>query len=105
MDREALIYDWNTVGGLAKPSQEILFDDESLRDGLQSPSVTNPSIDDKIRILHLMHEIGVDWTDIGLPGGGPSARKAAEKADARVQIDVPGHRDRGPGVNNRHAAS
>ena len=72
---EHLIYDWNVAG--EKPSRpsarKIDFDDETLRDGLQSPSVIDPSIDEKIRILHYMHAIGVDNADIGLPGAGAHA--------------------------------
>jgi 2-isopropylmalate synthase len=57
-----LIYDWNAGSERAsRPSaKKIQFDDETLRDGLQSPSVTDPSIDEKIRILHFQNDIGVD---------------------------------------------
>lgn len=72
MDKNDLIYDWNTrsnpeTGRLRK----IEFDDETLRDGLQSPSVRNPSMDEKIRILHLMDKLGIHTADLGLPGAGP----------------------------------
>src|SRR5215813_10698007 len=68
-----------------------MLDDETLRDGLQSPSVKDPPIDEKIRILHLMEELGVDMADIGLPGAGPRAvadveRLAREIADCRLKI-------------------
>ena len=74
-DSEELIYDWNTIDGdpYSKTS-DIEFDDETLRDGLQSPSVKDPSIDEKIEILHLMEEIGIHTADVGLPGAGPRAR-------------------------------
>jgi len=67
-----LIYDWNAAGdgGWKKPAHRIEFDDESLRDGLQSPSVTTPSVDERIRIIHLMDAMGIDTVDIGLPGAG-----------------------------------
>lgn len=69
---DELIYDWNEKDTTyVRPPQTIEFDDETLRDGLQSPAVTNPSIEDKIRILHLMDEIGVHTADLGLPGAGP----------------------------------
>src|ERR1041385_2959013 len=78
---EHLIYDWNVAG--EKPSRpssrKVDFDDETLRDGLQSPSVTDPSIDEKIRILHFMHAIGIDNADIGLPGAGPHVQKTVER--------------------------
>ena len=51
----------------------MLLNDETLRDGLQSPTVQDPSIKDKIRLLHLMDELGIDMADIGLPGAGPRA--------------------------------
>ena len=63
-----LIYDWNTVSPeLQKPDRHIGFDDETLRDGLQSPSVCVPSVEKKIELLHLMNELGIDTADIGLP--------------------------------------
>jgi 2-isopropylmalate synthase len=69
-----LIYDWNSLsGGKFKPAGQVLLNDESLRDGLQSPSVKDPSINDKIRILHLMEDLGINSADIGLPGAGPRA--------------------------------
>ncbi|HEY0143814.1 MAG TPA: LeuA family protein [Thermoanaerobaculia bacterium] len=84
---ESLIYDWNTDGEQPpRPARKIEFDDETLRDGLQSPSVTDPSIEDKLRILHYMHAIGVDNADIGLPGAGPHVQKTVERL-AREIVD------------------
>ncbi len=83
-----LIYDWNTVAPeLRKPDRHIGFDDETLRDGLQSPSVCEPSVEKKIELLHLMNELAIDTADIGLPGAGGThaagvelmAREIAEK--------------------------
>jgi isopropylmalate/homocitrate/citramalate synthase len=75
MQQQDLIYDWNAVDGTvdygSMPAVEL--DDETLRDGLQCPSVTDPSIADKIRILNLMCELGIHTADIGLPGAGPRA--------------------------------
>lgn len=69
-----LIYDWNSVNGTPFSStRRVMLDDETLRDGLQSPSVKDPPIDEKIKILHLMEELGIDMADIGLPGAGPRA--------------------------------
>jgi 2-isopropylmalate synthase len=56
-----------------------MLDDETLRDGLQSPSVTDPPTDVKIRILHLMDSLGIETADIGLPGSGPRQRDAVER--------------------------
>jgi len=70
-----LIYDWNTVEGQdVAPKHPIEFDDETLRDGLQSPSVRDPEIDEKLEILHYMHDLGIHAVDVGLPGAGPRAR-------------------------------
>ena len=70
---EDLIYDWNTVGDDWRPTEKILLDDETLRDGLQSPSVTDPPLQTKIRLVHLMDELAIDTADVGLPGAGPRA--------------------------------
>src|SRR6059058_4522678 len=76
-----LIYDWNLGTERAErvSSKKTEFDDETLRDGLQSPSVTDPSIEEKIRILHYMHAIGIDNADIGLPGAGPHVQRTVER--------------------------
>ena len=74
-----LIYDWNNIPGPdAKPRGPVLLDDESLRDGLQSPSVRDPSIPEKLEILHLMEALGINFADIGLPGAGPRAYQHCE---------------------------
>ena len=84
---ESLIYDWNVSGEVAtRPAQKIEFDDETLRDGLQSPSVTDPSLEEKVQILHFMNDIGVDSADIGLPGAGPHVQKSVERL-AREIVD------------------
>src|SRR5258708_3417020 len=85
---EQLIYDWNVGSERAvRPSsRKIEFDDETLRDGLQSPSVTDPALDDKIRILHYMNAAGIDNADIGLPGAGPHVVKTVERL-AREIVD------------------
>jgi isopropylmalate/homocitrate/citramalate synthase len=77
MNTSELIYDWNNnhPPGL-KPPGPILLNDESLRDGLQSPSVRDPSIAEKIEILHLMEALGIQSLDLGLPGAGPRAVEA-----------------------------
>lgn len=73
---DQLIHDWNALGEHEpKPPRRVEFDDETLRDGLQSPSVHDPSLDDKIRILHFMERLGIDTADIGLPGAGPHVQK------------------------------
>lgn len=69
-DGRRLIHDWNLSGSPPSYDRSIEFDDETLRDGLQSPSVTQPKTEDKIRLLHLMVELGIHGADIGLPGAG-----------------------------------
>lgn len=87
-----LIYDWNTVNGAGfKPAARVLLNDESLRDGLQSPSVRDPSIGEKIEILHLMEALGINSLDLGLPGAGPRAyadveRLAREIVNSKLKI-------------------
>ncbi len=66
-----LIYDWNAIGAAPGPVVPLQLNDETLRDGLQSPSVRTPTIDQKVRILHLMDALGLDTANIGLPGAGP----------------------------------
>ena len=83
---EDLIYDWNVAGEKPeRPKSRIEFDDETLRDGLQSPSVTDPSLEDKVRILHCMEKVGVDSADIGLPGAGPHVQKSVERLAREIR--------------------
>ena len=69
-DTHELIYDWNLVDAPEKPKQRIMVTDETLRDGLQSPSVIQPEIQDKVYLLYLMNDLGVDAADLGLCGSG-----------------------------------
>lgn len=72
MQERELIHDWNEAGEhWQRPDFAIEFDDETLRDGLQSPSVQSPSIEQKLELLHLMDRLGIHTADIGLPGAGP----------------------------------
>ncbi len=77
MNRDDLIYDWEAHGpySLPAPKYPILLDDETLRDGLQCPSVTDPPLEKKIELIHLMEGLGINTADIGLPGAGPTARE------------------------------
>jgi 2-isopropylmalate synthase len=92
MDERDLIYDWNAVGGAFDWSRAAVeLNDETLRDGLQSPSVRDPSLDVKRRLLHLMADLGIVAADIGLPGAGPRVVEqvralAREIRDARLPI-------------------
>jgi isopropylmalate/homocitrate/citramalate synthase len=72
--KHELIHDWNTYTGTEIPAtRHVALNDETLRDGLQNPSVRDPSIAEKIEILHLMESLGIDTVNIGLPGAGPRA--------------------------------
>lgn len=74
-DHADLIYDWNTADTPAPDKLNVTFDDESLRDGLQSPSVQDPTLEDKRKLVHLMESLGIHSADLGLPAAGPRARK------------------------------
>jgi 2-isopropylmalate synthase len=89
-----LIHDWNLAGGeeLLPARGRVELDDETLRDGLQSPSVRSPAIGDKLRILHCMAELGIESADLGLPGAGPHVvrdvtRLAREIAEQHLSIE------------------
>jgi 2-isopropylmalate synthase len=76
---DRLIFDWAAQGNgpVPRPAAAML-DDETLRDGLQSPSAVDPPLALKVRILHLMNRLGIETADIGLPGAGPRQRVAVE---------------------------
>src|SRR5512146_2250362 len=73
-----LIYDWNQAASHLVPRGPVLLNDETLRDGLQSPSVRDPTISQKLEILHLMEALGINSLDLGLPGAGPRAVEHVE---------------------------
>jgi 2-isopropylmalate synthase len=91
-DSSDLIFDWNAADAAFDWSAaRVELNDETLRDGLQSPSVRDPSTEQKRRLLHLMADLGIAAADIGLPGAGPRVRDqvlalAAEIRDARLAI-------------------
>ena len=87
-----LVYDWNNIQpSIRAPQRHIGFDDETLRDGLQSPSVREPTVEKKIELLHLMNALDIDTADIGLPGAGGThaagvERLAKEIANQKLKI-------------------
>jgi 2-isopropylmalate synthase len=88
---EEIIYDWNTVKAIKKPAQPVVFYDETLRDGIQSPSVVDPPTREKLRLVHLMDELGIQHLNAGLPGAGPRAVEdttaiVKEIRDSRLSI-------------------
>lgn len=79
VDPKTLIYDWNEKdrrGPLLRKAPR--FVDETIRDGLQSPSVRDPSIEQKMELLRLMDRLGIDVVNLGLPGAGPRAQQDVE---------------------------
>lgn len=93
MQTDRLIYDWNNVERRAPVVMKGNFElhDETLRDGLQNPSVVDPPIEDKLQILHLLDQVGIDTADVGLPGAGARAfedvtRLVREMVDQKLHI-------------------
>src|SRR2546428_5911501 len=96
MDERELIYDWNRAGGEGGTAFDwsrvrVDLNDETLRDGLQSPSVRDPTHEVRRRLLHLMADLGIVAADIGLPGAGPRVAEqvrvlAKEIRDAKLPI-------------------
>ncbi len=92
MSFDELVYDWNNIEPTIRaPNRHISFDDETLRDGLQSPSVCEPPVEKKIELLHLMDALRIDTADIGLPGAGGThaagvERLAREIAEKKLKI-------------------
>lgn len=85
------ITEWNRVGSPTMPPGQIALHDETLRDGLQSPSVTQPTIGERLELLHLMDGLGIDSVDLGMPASssvvaGQVQRLVAEIADGRLSL-------------------
>jgi isopropylmalate/homocitrate/citramalate synthase len=68
-DRGSLVFDWN--GERSSACDRVELNDETLRDGLQSPSATEPADALKRRLVHLMAELGIGTATIGFPAAGP----------------------------------
>lgn len=93
-NRDDVIYDWNTVEARGPiTSKPIVLMDETLRDGIQSPSATDPATEDKLELIHLMESLGIQHCDIGLPGAGKRQyddvlRLAQEVANQKMKLRV-----------------
>lgn len=88
MQTHDLIHDWNAQGcinGGAPPKRVPLLDDETLRDGLQSPSVRDPDIPAKRDLLHRLAKLGIHSVDLGMPGAGPKAMAAVKALMAEIR--------------------
>ena len=83
-----LIFDWNQDAAAGPPRRQVaMLNDETLRDGLQSPSVRTPTIDQRIAILHHMDALGIDTADVGLPGAGPRVARDVERLVRAIRDD------------------
>jgi len=84
-------YDWNQHSAQPPLASRFVLLDETLRDGIQSPSVCDPSVEDKLQIVHLLDQLGVEHVTLAMPGGGQRAfddalRMAHEIANNRLRI-------------------
>jgi 2-isopropylmalate synthase len=80
MQTSELIFDWNRENAAAfRPAKPVLLNDETLRDGLQSPSIADPPLATKVELLHLMESLGINSLDHGLPGAGSRAAEQVER--------------------------
>ncbi len=80
-----LIYDWNALSGTSEEVGLVEFNDETLRDGLQSPSACDPSIESKLQILHLMESIGINSASLGLPGASARQRNDVKRLAEEIR--------------------
>jgi 2-isopropylmalate synthase len=91
-DENSLIYDWARPDSHPRtPPVHVMLDDETLRDGLQSPSVLDPPLETKVELLHMMESFGIETANVGLPGAGARQREAVtalcrEISDQRMRI-------------------
>src|ERR1017187_8676725 len=91
-EESTLIHDWAEAGPRrAHYPRRFMLELETLRDGLQSPSVNDPALDTKVELLHLMEGLGIETADVGLPGAGAHQREAVlrlcrEISDQPVRI-------------------
>jgi 2-isopropylmalate synthase len=91
-DPERLIFDWAEFGPARfRAPGPVAVNDETLRDGLQSPSVVDPPIAAKIEIVHQMAGLAIECASMGIPAAGPRHREDAlrlcrEIADAGLAV-------------------
>tara|TARA_B100001741_G_scaffold113967_1_gene93789 strand:- start:1141 stop:2397 length:1257 start_codon:yes stop_codon:yes gene_type:complete len=90
LDEGKLIHDWNLIDyeysrNPSNHPHDVWFDDETLRDGLQSPSALNPTIEQKIELISYMERIGIQKADLGLPGAGPFHREHIDAMLAHIK--------------------
>jgi 2-isopropylmalate synthase len=84
MNEQDVIFDWNVSGpALSPPMRRIEVHDETLRDGIQNPSVHDPDIEIKKEVVRLLDSVSVDSVNVGLPGAGPRAVE-----DSRILLEL-----------------
>jgi 2-isopropylmalate synthase len=87
MNPRDIIYDWNESESAPRPQRPLSLVDETLRDGLQSPSITEPSTEEKLRIITLMDALGIADANLGMPGSSTRAKRSVEQL-ARAMRDL-----------------
>lgn len=81
-DPDILVHNWTAEAGLPrKLPQRVVFWDETLRDGEQTPGVYY-TLDEKVALAKRLDDIGVDILNCGIPAISPG-EVAAVKAIAR----------------------
>ena len=80
-----LIYDWNGLNGASEKMDSVEFNDETLRDGIQSPSACDPDIESKLQILHLMEDLSIDGVALGLPGASARQRNDVRRLAEEIR--------------------
>ena len=84
MNPENLLYDWNLNGHkVSPPMRKVELHDETLRDGIQCPSVHDPDIEAKMQVVRLLDQAGVASVNVGLPGAG---KRATEDSQLLVEM-------------------
>jgi 2-isopropylmalate synthase len=89
MPEDILVHNWTAEANLPRKLPErVVFWDETLRDGEQTPGVYY-TLDEKVRLARMIDEIGVDIMNCGIPAISPgelAAVKAIAKEGLRASI-------------------
>ena len=96
----SLVYYWNDLDHKGKNNRcylkkdkKLELHDETLRDGLQSPSVKTPEINEKIKMLAYMNNLGIDSACIGFPAASEKIKSdvyqlAKEVINGQLNIKI-----------------
>jgi 2-isopropylmalate synthase len=89
-DPGRFVYDWQTHESAVGSAPRVTFADETLRDGLQSPSVRHPAVDERLALLGTMVPLGIGAANVGFPGaGGQAARTVGELCTEVARARLP----------------